>query len=184
MRICFLTLRRSRDAQGWEPDCPDGTSFLLLADAPKSRWGIYEVSSQDSPDAWTPDPVGGQLSSLVASAMRFPPAMALARDDMAQLFAARAPERAEFVSAYTTALETRMAEQSTTSFVFARAIRDEAIDLVDGEWYWVLRISRAPPVAQWVSDDYFVYRTAADNFALTPEQRRTLQDGASGRTWR
>jgi hypothetical protein len=164
------------DGHGLTPDCPEKLAFLLLADHPGVQWGIFEV---DAADAWSPpDPVGEDLVALIESGKRYPPALALAREETRQVFGDQCPGRAEFARAYGVALGHHLSQQQESPYVLARALKHKMGYLARGEWYWVLRISGRPPVVSWVSDDFHVYNNDMEDFDLTGQQLKQL--GYSG----
>ena len=176
MPYAFMNLRRVEEGEGWEPDFPEGVSFCLLADLKSVRWGLYEFELSESNERWSPEGlVDEQLSALMVSGTKYPPALAIARDSVQHRFADAVPTQREFVTAYGETLRKTLSQQSTAPFLLARAVEEEPGYLTRDEWYWILRIHGDPPVACWVSDDYFVYENAATCFDLTPEQIEKLR---------
>jgi hypothetical protein len=171
-----MNLRKSKDEHGWEPAFPKRIGFLLLADLPGMKWGIYEYElSQDNED-WTPsNPVSDELEALIWSGKRYPPALAIARHEMIHLFSAGQPNPQEFAEAYANAIRSRLSGQQEAPYFLAQALRGDGIDLVPGEWYWLLRIKGDPPVAFWVSGDYFIYENPVSDFELANCQIERLK---------
>jgi hypothetical protein len=158
------------------PDCPAGTSFLLLADHPQVPSGIFDVNTDG---AWSPpDPVGESLARLIESGKRYPPALALARSEVQQVFGDDRPSREDFARAYETALKHHLSRQFESCHVMARAAKDEQGYLIQGEWYWVLEISGNPALAAWVSRDFRICDSDMNVFDLTGQQLKRL--GYSG----
>ena len=152
-------------------------SFLLLADMRQADvHGLYELDIASGDDEWEPpEPVDEELEALLWSGKRYPPSLALARDDVERRFEDRVPTRAEFASAYKAALGHRMSTQPTMPFVLARCVREELGYCTLNEWYWVLRVT-SDDRAYWVSDDYHIYQDASDTFELTERQRAHLRN--------
>jgi len=176
MSYCFLDYLPARDGHGLEPDCPPRIDCLVLADGPGGEWGLFEI---DDDDTWAPEtPVSDELVALIESGKRYPPALALARDEMGLVFDDHCPSQADFASAYRTALQTHLARQHESPYVLAEALTDEVVELTRGEWYWILDISGSPPAVSWVSDDFYVYRSDMSDFDLTGQQLKQL--GYSG----
>ncbi len=174
MSYCFMNFLRN--GQGLAPDCPDGVGFVLLADLPRVPWGLFAA---DENDAWSPQHlVSAELAALIESGKRYPPALALARDEVRQVFGDHCPSEAEFARAYGLSVRTHLSRQHESSYVLAPALKDGAGDLTKGEWYWVLRISGKPPAASWVSRDFHVYSNDMNDFDLTGQQLKRL--GHSG----
>jgi hypothetical protein len=174
MAFAFMTLRHSTD--GWGPDCPDGTEFFLLADTRSVEWGLYSYDPPIGNESWSPpDSVDAGLEALIYSGMRYPPALAIARLEVEQLFRDREPTQQEFAEACAACIHRRLSQQATAPFELARANQGELVDLTPGEWYWILRVKGNPPVASWVSGDYFVYQRAAADFDLSEQQLERLR---------
>jgi hypothetical protein len=178
MNYCFMNLRKSKNGPGWEPAFPKGIGFLLLADLPGVKWGIYEYQlSQDNED-WTPSiPVSSELEALIWSGKRYPPALAIAREEMVHLFNDSQPNQQEFADAYSKAIRSRLSRQQEAPYFLAQALRGDGIDLVPGEWYWLLRIKGDPPMAYWVSGDYSIYENPVSDFELANSQIERIKFG-------
>ena len=176
MTYCFMNYQPARDGQPLVPDCPDGIRHLLLATLPGLQWGIFAV---DPGDAWSPEnPVTDVISGLIESAKRYPPALAIAREEMEDVFGENGPSQAEFARAYGVALRAHLARQHETPYVLAPALTDRAGRLAKGEWYWILGISGSPATVSWVSDDFHIYSSDVNDFDLTGQQLKQL--GFSG----
>lgn len=176
MTYCFMKYRQTGDDQPLAPDCPDGITHLLLATLPRLGWGIFAV---DPGDTWSPEElVSGEIAKLIESARRYPPALALAREEMEDVFGENGPSQGEFARAYGVALRTHLARQYEAPYVLAPALPDEAGHLAKGEWYWILGISGTPSTASWVSDDFHIYSNDVNDFDLTGQQLKRL--GYSG----
>jgi hypothetical protein len=166
-----MNLRRSRDGHGWEPGFPKRIKFLLLADLRNAKWGIYEYGSDRNNESWTPsNPVSDELEALICSGKRYPPALAIARAEMNRIFHTYQPDQQEFSEAYAKAIQSRLALQHEAPYFMAKAVSGDGIDLVPGELFWLLRIKGDPPMASWVSDDFFIYENPISDFELTGNQ--------------
>lgn len=153
------------------PDFPDHMKqALLLADSARGTWAVWEYLTHDP--AWRPDaPVSADLENMLRSAKRYPPALALARDDVSLFFRERGDGHdatlASLATIYEAALQRRLSRQHDMPFLFAKAVHEEPGYLCVDQWYWVLAAATKPGYVRWVSDDYFVYANPASNFALT-----------------
>ena len=175
MSYCFMNLRASREGTGLEPDFPESVGFVLLADLPTVDWGVYEFNADVGGDAWTPSaPVGDKLARLIESGKRYPPALAIAREEVVQVFGDHQPSQSEFTTAYTAALRAHLSRQQEAPYLLVQALRDDTGYLSAGEWYWALRIHGSPQVVSWVSDDFQVYENPVNDFDLTGQQLKQL----------
>ncbi len=177
MSYCFMDYRPADQGRGVAPDCPDHIEFGLLADLKGLGWGIFEV---DEGDAWSPEtPVAEDLARLIESAKRYPPALALARGEMSDVFGDHHPSHSEFARSFAAALNAHLSRQGEAPYILAKALKEEVGYLTEGEWYWVLEISGNPPCAVWVSDDFHVYRREVNDFDFTGKQLKQLGYTAS-----
>lgn len=169
---CFVSYLPARDGRGPRPDGPEGTRVVVLADLPGLGWGLCEV---DENGDWSPEQlVTAELAGLIESAMRYPPALALARSEMPQVFGDDRPNQEEFARAYGVALRTHLSRQHEATYVMAQALKSADERLNGGEWYWVLQVSGRPAVASWVSADFEIHDTDMNDFDFTGQQLRRL----------
>ena len=160
--------------RGSAPSLAPGVGFLLLA-APAfdPPWGLFQVD-QELPLSEHIRLVPRETEAALRSAIRYPPAVALARDAMPNEFEDRQPTDAEFCSRYAACLREHMALQSRAPYMFVEATRNELGYLSPGQFYWVLRYLRGSETVAWVSSDYFLYHNPAADFDLLPEQAEAL----------
>lgn len=178
--FCFEFLQPYAD--GMSPAFPEGITFLLIADYRDSPYGLYAWRQTDvEAEKYNPPrPANQKLASLIYSAYGYPPALAIARSRIEKHFKEATPDIAEFEAAYTTILETLLAEVATAGYFMAAAQKKEIGYLRPGEWYWLLGVDKSKPVnVFWVSDDYFIYKNPASDFSLTDQQTQALKETAS-----
>lgn len=177
MSYCFACLREREDGCR-EPDFPEGTSYIQLAGSWAMDYALYRYSLESEHSHWKPkQPAGRDLRALIASGRNYPPALALAREEMSRRFKKRSPEVAEFSAAMCAELRRHLAGQATSGFVLVPSRVQEIGYLEEGEWQWVLGRSRKNREhVYWVSDDYCVYTNAISDFALTDAQLANLRD--------
>ena len=172
-----MNRRAARQGADLEPEFPDGVRSLLLADLPNLEWGVYEFFTNG--DGWAPAAlVGDDLARLIESGKRYPPALALAREEVVQVFGDHPASQAQFSTAYAAAIRNGLVRQPESPFVLAEALADEAGYLCPGVWYWILEVEGTPPLAFWVSDDFQVFKNPVSDFDLTGQQLKQL--GYSG----
>lgn len=186
------------------PDVPEGTSYLMLAEPGHGApWAVYDYRLPPEAEGWRPRlPLSDELDGLLASGTRYPPALALARDEMSAAFRGATPSQAAFEAAYISALAGHLGRQREAGYLLARAKADQPGYLTRGEWYWVVGIVegdalRAEPLhrgeqtspsgfdfllqvvpnsksARWVSSDYEVYQDPVSDFELDPDAIESL----------
>ena len=145
---------------------PEAKGAVLLADLPSLPWGVFETT-----DGAAGQPVSERLAALIESGKRYPPALALARNEVRQVFSEHGPSYAEFARSYEAALRNLLSRQHEAPYLMAPL-------LTSGEWYWVLEISGSPPKLSWVSNDFDVQTGKITDFDLTGQQLKRL--GYSG----
>lgn len=159
---------------GWAPALPDGTGFMLLA-APgidPMPWGLFLCDEEVAPSAKVRS-VTETVSTAVERGTAYPPALALARDEMTATFST-VPTDQEFCQHYVESVERHLKLQSSAPYLLAEAAADDGHYLTKAHFYWVLRYLRGSASVRWVSSDYFVYQNPADDFVLTDEQLDSL----------
>lgn len=173
MPYCFMKLRPEPDGEGFGPDCPKSVSCLLLADTDgPSKWGLYDVS-EDEPGAWKPEhPASESLAALIESGKRYPPALALARQETAQVLKGHDASIEDLARTYATAIQHHLSRQAEAPYLLAKVLQGDAIDLCPGEWYWVLTADSSS--VSWVSDEFFVHASPIAAFDLTGAQLKRL----------
>ena len=175
MSYCFMHLRAAREGDGLEPDFPDGVGFLLLGDLPTLDWGLYEFYTNTPDEPWTPpELVSDELAALIESGKRYPPALALAREELALVFGDHHPSQVELQRAYVAAVRAHLSRQHEAPYLLAPALEDVEGRLSRDEWYWVLSIKGSPPIASWVSEDFHIHDSPVAQFDLTGQQLRKL----------
>jgi hypothetical protein len=174
MTFCFARWRR-HGADGYEPDLPEGAAFLSLAEPGRSaRWGVFAVSGAlDDVAIAALSRVPPKLDVLLHSGQHYPPALALARDDMNRAFTAKQPTRLKFVAVYSAVIRAHLRRQARAPYRLAQVEVDETGYLAKGEFVWVLRYDPQSREVYWVSDDFHVYRNPAKHFRLS---RAMLKD--------
>lgn len=157
------------------PAVPKGVNALLLARPghPSARWGIYQCDAEIAESGHV-RPLSAEANAIILSALSFPPALALARDDVDALFDRHVPTPDELSARYVERLTRRLREQETAPYVVAEVVVDRPGSPKRGQMHWVLKYASATKSVQWVSADYFVYEIPASTFQLTPEQLNAL----------
>ena len=177
MPYAFVNLIRVQGDDFRKPDLPEGTSYLLLADGRATTWNLYDYSLDEANEDWRPEhPAGSVLSALISSGMRYPPALALARDEMSRRFRTHEPSVEEFEDAMVESLSRHLSDQFDAGYMLVQARVEEIGYLHVPEWQWVLGLStKDPSMVRWVSDDYFVYCNPISNFVFSDAQLRALR---------
>ena len=162
------------DGPGFTPALPDDTPFVLLA-GPRDQptWGIFACSTEvDSSERV--QPVSADIESILESGRRYPPALALARNDASVLPGSPSMSRHDFAGRYAQRVVYHLSRHPEAPYLIAEAVVDEPGYLSRGQRYWVLRYLRGANEVRWVSDDFQIYQNAASDFRLTANQLADL----------
>ena len=175
MRYCFANWVDSPEG-GKEPLLPENHGFILLADfGPNTPWAVFRVSFvEDKPAAAGLEGVPHDLQVLLDSAKAYPPAMAIARDDMTRRWRGKSPSRSEFAASFAESLRRRLRAQPDCRYRLAEASADEAGYLTRGECAWILRYDADSHEVSWVSSDFHIYKNAAGDFNLNDDELAAL----------
>lgn len=176
MSYCLNDIHPLEAQSGRGPVFPEDVGFIELASPGRSRdWALYSYTL-DGPVGWEPDyPVSGQLAALLHRAEGFPPALAVARVRMNQLFDEKRPSRAEFLGAYEAALSSALGRPWRQRPLLTRVLREELGYLNSGDSVWLMGSSRADPDrVLWISDDYHFYSNPRSDFDLPPARLARL----------
>lgn len=166
--FCLMEVELVSGDGGTRADVPEGAALTLLASCPEAGWGIYEF---DSRSGWVPlIPVDEELATLIQSAKVYPPALALAREEVAREPWGEEPTRIGFTQAYASHLRGFLRGHAENGFALAEAVRD-APGITPGSLYWVARVEDDGETVLWVSSDYRVCSTAASDFKLSAVRR-------------
>jgi hypothetical protein len=178
--------------EGFYPAFPEEVSFLLLAESNRSaRWALYQcdqVLLEGEGYVRAPQ----ELEQLLASAEEYPPALALARDELKWHPLPEDVTQEEFIAIYSDLIQTFLNSLGSDGFIQAMAVADELGYLTPGELYWILqyhpegfadkvlssngdvlsicRYHPAEGTVSWVSDDYHIYCNPASHFDLSQSQ--------------
>jgi hypothetical protein len=166
--------------KGFEPDLPEGTNCILLAQIGWSGTGsgpydaLYAVRwPKDVPELPSMRAVPASLAKLLESRHTYPPALAIAQNVRFRKEAAHW-SAAEAVEKFTNALRDELDNQRHRGYFLAKAIRDEIGYKRAGKYYWIVGYrppSKKQPEAQaaWVSRDFFVYQDPVTDFDVDTE---------------
>jgi hypothetical protein len=115
---CLVDWEQTPD--GKQPALPEDTGFLLLAEPfPQTDYGLFKVDvTQDQATSLHIEPVPGYVACLLDSAKCYPPALALARNEVEQM---RSPSRTTFVDALAERLQYYLEGQRSSPFFLAQA---------------------------------------------------------------
>lgn len=170
--------RGEKDEEGFlRPVFPEGISYLLLADGRAMEWGLYDYCPDEPHEDWVPEfPAGKELAALISSGMRYPPALALAREEIALMFRTVGSSLEGFESAMVESLRRHLGQQFEAGYMLVQSRVEEFGYLHVPEWQWVLGLSKQDcNSVRWVSDDYFVYCNPISNFAFSEAQLWALR---------
>ena len=166
----YYFIRWKHTRHGYTPDIPEGTSFLMLAEPGRARDGAeIALFRCDLPDGYDKSEaiteVSDALVELLHSAEDYPPALALAREDLesgasrsAMEFSKRPAERLTFY----------LQEQARSPFFLAKAKKTELGYKHAGGYYWL--VGSKDESVLWASRDYIVYDAPLGDFEIDAKE--------------
>ena len=166
----FVEQKPAVDGDGTEPDLPDEAGFLLISSPGNLPWGIYRIRSFDRWHERHPSVsrVPLTLEELLISAEGYPPALALAKHEMDDLFREDFTTREQLAHEMTLSLRSLFEGQSESPYVLAKSLKEESGYRSAGEFVWLVRtLGDEAERVLWVSGDYELYADAACEFELS-----------------
>jgi hypothetical protein len=159
---------------GTAPALPEGMSFALIAEPGGAEtYGLFDIAvTGEAASALAIQAVSGDLELLLNSAEQYPPAIALARDQVGRLSGLT---RAAFEEALASCLYDCLASQPESPFFLAAANRTQPGYKEAGGFYWIVdyRPACVGREISWVSRDYYVYQDALADFDC---ERKLLEE--------
>lgn len=181
MADSYYFVRRTQTRFGFGPDLPRGLGFLEMADpGSASPWALYRCDRRRRLGR-SMRAVSRELQTLLWSGEAYPPAFALARNDLKRRGRRGPMTLAEFKRSYATFLRRRLRAQATSRHVLAESTVDDVAYRRKGEFCWVLRAPARLIEICWVSSDYFIYECRASEFKLPVNWPRRVPRGRSTR---
>jgi hypothetical protein len=161
----YYFVRWKHTVNGYTPELPDDVGFAMLAEPGRASDGpgfaLFECHLPDDfRKSAAVKPVSSDLAELLESAKDYPPALALARDEVAD----KARSEAAFAKKLAERLIYHLERQASSPFFLAKAIVSESFYKEAGGYYWIVGYSGGQ--VQWVSRDYHVYRDSISDFDL------------------
>ena len=152
---------------------------MLLAEPKRDKdlpngdgtFALYSVSGQDG--KITPEvaahhgleAVSRELENLLWAAEQYPPALALARDEVSLV---DCETRAALSDLLVARLRHHLAAQPHAPYFLAEATQIETGHKYAGGFYWIVGYNPTRNRVAWVSSDFFVYSYPSSHFALDP----------------
>ncbi len=170
--FCFVSWQYEGEAKS--PAVADEIGYVLLAEPSyTSEYALLECDlPYDFSDTAQIQRVPEQLADLLESAKRFPPALAIMRDE----FGGTEPlSREVFTTQLIERLHWHLQNQRRQPFLLANAIITELGYKYAGRYYWIVGVHPYSPsyLVGWVSDDYHVYHDPIEHFDITVTELET-----------
>jgi hypothetical protein len=181
----FVNWRQAREGDGWEPDLPeDVPGYSLFFDPSNTAdWAIFHCSFDDeTEDRGSAVPVPDLLDGLIASGERYPPAIAITRNEVCQFNPVSIPGKSEFIEMCVKRLFHHLDCQGTASYFLAKATRHQMGYLCKDEYYWIVRYvndEENPHSALWVSSDFCIYINPLSDFVIEKDALESLKANAA-----
>jgi hypothetical protein len=186
--VDYFVAPRIREDEEWTVTLPEGVSWGLFVEfSDQSPWAIIgcDMYSDElylgEPLPGNLHPVSPELQALLWSGEQYPPAPALARDQLwrrhRELLRAGLPlDSHVFQRELATLLQRHLDSQPTAHYLLAKCVHESLGHNEEGGYYWLVGFERQENRTWWVSDDYFVYQSGTHAFDVTREQLDKLPD--------
>lgn len=134
---------------------PSGPALELASPSDRSfrLWAAFQAEGEA---------VDPKLAGLLRSALGYPPALALARNDLDEVAADK------YLAELAQRLGQHLAGQSSQGAFLAQAQRTTD-ELSQGRFYWIVGFDGESGLLEWVSDDFLTYEEQPDFFSLSPQ---------------
>lgn len=150
-----------------EPDLPEGVKADWLV--PQGReFGVFEIFGEVPAGGV---PVGPELSQVLRAASEYPPALALAREQVL-LRKKGFLHRPRFEWEYRILPQFFLDARPQSPFFQTHARVWQS--MMDSLLVWIVRRNAEGTQVGWVSSDYFVYLDPIEDFEITPQQLARL----------
>ncbi|UYV11655.1 MAG: hypothetical protein NCW75_10135 [Phycisphaera sp.] len=160
----------------WWPQLPNEDDGFLVMFSLRHAIAVVDVSCED-PEPLRPFAADAELSALLESVRRYPPAFARAQHRANQAPSTTSPEG--FLEMLTRVIAEELQRQPTDRAALVRSNAEELGYRSKGEYVWALRLSPDGTRLVWACDDGSCYTDDAAGFDLTDElRRRLLGDGS------
>lgn len=162
----YYFIRWRHTKEGYEPELPEDVPFMMLAEpGPASGGAEYALFECDLPEELEESglisEVPDELSELLDSAKDYPPALALARDE---LNCDQSCSETDFAKILAHKLTYHLEKQIDSPFLMAKAKNSEVGYRYAGGYYWI--VGYTGEMVLWVSRDYHVYKDPVGEFEL------------------
>jgi len=152
--------------EGYEPALPHEVPFSMLAEPDQAsrgaKFALFECDLLEGfEESDSISEVSSELSELLDSAKDYPPALALARDE---LKLEPHCSEIEFSNKLVERLNHHLQKQVKSPYFMAKAMSTETGYRHAGGYYWIVGCEGERVL--WVSRDYYIYRDALWDFEL------------------
>lgn len=158
--------------------------FLVYPCQYNCGWALFRSYVLDPPESSRNLEVSSRLGGLLTCTESFPPALAIARDQVPLRH--QAPQttgrpricteqhcKKEFSERLANFLDAKLGAQRESGYFLARSIKRAAMLWV-GDWLWIVGVNADRSRVAWVSNDFFVYSDPAECFDLPSEALEVL----------
>lgn len=173
----YVFTRWRRQREGWGPEVDGWVVASSSSRDRRSEWALVKTRLESGERLPRARPVPERLASLLDWSERFPPALAIARDQL-ERFGSPAWEPDALADRLSWLLSVQLRAQRRSRYVLVQPAREEVGYLSDGEFVWALGTTRSERTGEaglaWVSGDYEVYTNRLSDFRNPRSIARTL----------
>lgn len=158
----------------------DGLSnkYFLAQPSWESSIALFQCDYSENtqfPDNY--ERVDHYLHSLMYSARHFPPALAFAREKISDYCRERNDySKNTFIKKYAEFLKYYLDNQKNYPFFMSQSKSEEVGWMMPGYYYWIVGFNELEDQVYWISDDYFIYQDAKQEFDVSYDDLVKLKD--------
>ena len=167
---CIATWKEISIGQ-FEADLPANSGYMLLASpGSDAEFSLFECEFDDSSMSSKVECISEDLFEIIESAKHYPPALAIAREEIEREFE-KFPDKLSkgvFLERYKTILVDLIKNQPNQKYIISEAVQTESGYLYKGGYYWIVDYSPYEEQITWVSRDYQLYKNHISYFKIAP----------------
>ena len=137
------------------------------------RWGLYGVHS-DELECFSTDVLPDSINTLLRYGETYPPALALARNEVHNIDLNERYAKSQFWVSYLYSVMNHLENRNALPFFKAKNNVDERGYRKAGQHLWIVGYHSG--LINWVSSDYFVYTDDIAGFSISADDLKRLRE--------
>mgnify|MGYP001338054120 CR=1 FL=1 len=165
----YYIVKIIKTKDGFRPKLKRKVTFLLLAEPnSEAKYGLYEISKLKELTKAIKK-LDKELIELIDSAKGYPPALALAREQIRNAVKRKYGNdfnKSNFLQEFSWLLKHHLENQKESRYFLAECLKEQIGYLRLNSFYWIIGWNSIQKLIFWVSDDYFIYQDSFEVFNL------------------